>query len=190
MEAMKQSTGIFIVFIAIVSLTLFFFWKKDRLGDMPPPASGDMIIKSSAFKDGETIPPKYTCEGENVNPFLELRGVPAGTKSLALVVDDPDATSGGIWDHWVVWNINPGIQYIEEDTVPQGAVEGKNSFGANRYGGPCPPRYVSPHHYRFKAYALDRTLDLPADSGREALEEEMKGRVIDSATLTGIFGRK
>lgn len=149
-----------------------------------------MIIKSSAFKEGEIIPEKFTCEGENVNPFLEMREIPHGTKTLAFVVDDPDASSGGIWDHWVLWNIPAGTQYIEEDSVPHGAVVGKTSFGSNRWGGPCPPKGSKPHRYRFKAYALDTELNLPNDTERVALEKAMEGHILGQAQLVGVFMRK
>lgn len=148
-----------------------------------------MILKSSAFKDGEKIPAKYTCEGDNVNPFLEIRNAPEGAQSLVLLVDDPDATAGGVWDHWVVWNIHPKTQYIEEDTVPVGAVEGKNSFGSRRYGGPCPPPGNPPHRYRFKIYALDTLLSLSNDAGRAAVEAALIGHILDKAELVGLFGR-
>ena len=149
-----------------------------------------MIIKSSVFKEGETIPEKFTCDGENVNPFLEIRGAAVGTRTLALVVDDPDASSGGIWDHWVLWNIPAGTQYIEEDNIPQGGVMGRTSFGRNRYGGPCPPRGSAPHHYRFKIYALDMELSLPPESGRVELEKAMEGHILDQGQLIGLYGRK
>lgn len=148
-----------------------------------------MIIKSSAFKDGEKIPAKYTCEGDNVNPFLEIRNTPENTKSLVLIVDDPDATAGGVWDHWVVWNIHPKTQYIEEDTVPVDAVQGNTSFGSARYGGPCPPPGNTPHHYRFKVYALDTILNLSVDAGRREVEKAIEEHILEKAELIGVFGR-
>ena len=148
-----------------------------------------MIIKSGAFKDGDTIPPKYTCDGDNINPLIEIRNVPRGAKSLALVMDDPDATSGGVWDHWIMWSIEPGTQYISEDTVPEGAVSGKTSFGHERYGGPCPPEGNSPHRYVFKLYALDVMLDLSAGAQKPELEAAMEGHILDEAVLVGKYGR-
>ncbi len=149
----------------------------------------NIVIKSSAFKEGETIPAKYTCEGENVNPFLEIRNVPQGTKSLALIMDDPDATGGRTWDHWIMWNIEPGTQYVAEDTVPHNAVVGLNSWGSNRYGGPCPPPGNAPHRYVFKLYALDAILDLSSDSPKERLVEAMEGHILEETALVGMFGR-
>ncbi len=152
--------------------------------------STGMILKSSAFKEGETIPAKNTCDGDNVNPLLEIRNIPAGAKSLALIVDDPDATGGKTWDHWLVWNIEPKTQYVSEDNVPFGAVQGKNSAGQVKYYGPCPPRGNPPHRYMFKVFALDILLDLPAGSTKAELESAMAGHVLDQATLMGRYGRK
>jgi len=146
-----------------------------------------LTLKSSGFKDGGMIPAKYTCDGENVNPLLEIRNVPEGTMSLALVVDDPDATGGGVWDHWVVWNIEPGTQYILEDNIPHGAIQGKTSFGSRRYGGPCPSKGSGTHGYRFKLYALDMMLDLSDEAGKDALEREMQEHILAEATLTGLY---
>ena len=104
----------------------------------PMENTGGLILKSSAFRHGDPIPAKHTCDGDNVNPLLEIRNIPAGAKSLAVAMDDPDATRGQVWDHWVVWNIDPKTQYVSEDNVPFGAVLGKNSAGQLKYYGPCP----------------------------------------------------
>jgi Raf kinase inhibitor-like YbhB/YbcL family protein len=149
-----------------------------------------MILKSPAWKDGGTIPARFTCEGDDVNPLFEIRETPREAKSLALIVDDPDATSGDIWDHWVVWNINPKTQYIAEDSVPPGAVEGRTSFGENKYGGPCPPIGKAPHHYRFKLFALDTELQLPETAGRKEVEAAAEGHILERAEITGTFGRE
>jgi Raf kinase inhibitor-like YbhB/YbcL family protein len=152
--------------------------------------SNKMILKSSAFKPGEFIPPKFTCDGEDVNPLLEIRDVPADAKSLALIVDDPDATRGTTWVHWLLWNIDPRTQYISEDSVPFGAILGKTDFGYLRYGGPCPPRGSKPHRYMFKLYALDKMLDLPEGSTKADLERAMAGHILAEASLVGLYGRK
>jgi Raf kinase inhibitor-like YbhB/YbcL family protein len=152
--------------------------------------SGGLILKSSAFKEGDTIPAKHTCDGDNVNPLLEIRNIPTGTKSLAVIVEDPDATRGVTFDHWLVWNIEPKTQYISEDNVPFGAVQGKNSEGHERYYGPCPLRGNSPHRYIFKVLALDVVLDLPAGSVKADLEKAMAGHILDQAKLMGLYGRK
>lgn len=157
---------------------------------IPQRIMGNLVLKSSSFKPGEAIPPKYTCDGDDVNPMLEIRNVPAEAKSLVLIVDDPDATRGTPWDHWVVWNIAPNTQYISEDNVPQGAVVGTTSFGRQKYGGPCPPAGSKPHHYMFKLYALDILLDLPASSVKTDVEKMMEGHILDQTTLIGLYAHK
>jgi hypothetical protein len=152
--------------------------------------SNGMILKSSAFRPGEPIPAKHTCDGDNVNPLLEIRNIPKEAKSLAIVMDDPDATGGKVWDHWVLWNVDPKTQYVSEDNVPFGALVGKNSAGNMKYYGPCPPRGKAPHRYVFKVYALDAMLELAAGSTKAELEETMKGRILDQVSLTGTYGRK
>ena len=106
-----------------------------------------------------------------------------------LIVDDPDAP-GGTWDHWLLWNIDGGTQYISEDSIPVGAVEGIGSASHSKWYGPCPPRGNDPHHYRFTLYALDNLIDLPAGATRVELEHAMAGHVLAEASLTGIYERK
>ena len=143
-------------------------------------------ITSPAYAEGKEYPEKYTCDGEEINPPLELAGIPNGTKTLALVFDDPDAP-GGTYDHWIMWNI-PTLSRIDEDSVPEGATQGKNSEGTNKYAGPCPPSGT--HRYIYHAYALDMKLSLPEKSGKTDLEKAMKGHVLASATLTGLYSKK
>ena len=149
-----------------------------------------LILKSSAFREGEAIPSKHTCDGENVNPLLEMLNIPETTKSLALIVEDPDATGGVTWNHWLVWNIDPRTQYISEDNMPPGALQGINSFKKNKYGGPCPPKGSPPHRYMFKLYALDRMLDVPEGLAKQQILEKMDGLVADEAELVGLYSRK
>ncbi len=135
---------------------------------------------TSSFSDH--IPPRYTCDGADVNPPFSFGGFPAGTVSLALIVDDPDAPKGP-WVHWLVWNIPPGG--IAEDSVP--GIEGTNSWGRQSWGGPCPPR--GEHHYHFRVYALDTMLALPPGSSRAELEAAMRGHVLATGELVGRYGR-
>jgi len=144
-----------------------------------------MKLKSSAFEKGGEIPAKYTCDGDDVSPPLEIIDVPEDTETLALVMDDPDAPMG-VFDHWVVWNIPADISSIPEDTQPEGT-PGRNDFGRLDYGGPCPPSGT--HTYRFKLYALDRDLDLPRGSAKGELQREMEGHVLDESLLTGDYSR-
>lgn len=148
---------------------------------------GDLRISSAVFVEGGSIPAKYTCDGGDVNPPLTMENVPAGSRSLALIVDDPDAPVG-MWVHWVVWNISPATVEIKEGSIPAGAREGKNDWRRNSYGGPCPPSGT--HRYFFKLYALDATLNLGPDSSKKDLERAMHGHVIAQAQLMGVYRRK
>ncbi len=147
----------------------------------------NLDLSSPEFSHGEAIPKKYGYTEENVNPPLEISGVPEGTESLALVMDDPDAIepAGKVWDHWVVWNIEPNTSQIGEDEIPPGSVEGKNDYGERGYGGPNPPD--KEHTYRFKLYALDDTVDLPPKSTKEKLEKEMEDHIIEKTVLEGTY---
>ena len=140
-------------------------------------------ISSTAFAGGELIPSKYTCDGVNINPPLDIEGIPAGVQSLALIVDDPDA-SMGTWVHWVTWNISVA-PHIAENHIP--GEEGINDFRKQHYGGPCPPGGT--HRYFFKVYALDSTLKLPATANKAQLENAMRGRVIGYGELMGRYKR-
>jgi len=145
-----------------------------------------MKIASSAFENKQMIPQKYTCDGENINPPLQITEVPSNTQSLVLIVDDPDAPSGD-WVHWLVWNINPETKLITENESPQGAIQGTNDFGKQNYGGPCPPSGI--HHYQFKIYALDTTLNLPSSSRKKDLETAMANHILDKDMLIGLYQR-
>ncbi len=144
-----------------------------------------LTLSSTAFKHNGHIPPKYTCDGADINPPLAIEHVPEGTKSLTLVVDDPDAPRG-IWVHWVVWNINPDVKEIKENSVPSGASQGMNDFGKADYGGPCPPSGT--HRYFFKLYALDATLQ-PGAANKAGVEKSMKGHILGQAELIGLYKR-
>jgi len=146
-----------------------------------------LTLASPAFADGEPIPDRYGYAAANVNPPLEIDGVPDGTASLALVMDDPDAVepAGKIWDHWVVWNVDPGTGRIPEQWDAAGAVEGDNDFGERGYGGPNPPDRE--HTYRFRLFALDAPLDLEPGASAAQLETAMEGHVLAEAQLEGTF---
>lgn len=145
-----------------------------------------MKITSSAFSHKGPIPSKYTCDGENINPPLEISDVPPGAKSLALICEDPDAP-GGTFVHWVVWNINPQTTEIGEGKVPVGASQGTNDFGRSGYSGPCPPGGT--HRYFFQLVALDTTLNLPSGATRQDLEKAMGGHILAQAELVGTYQR-
>jgi hypothetical protein len=145
-----------------------------------------MTIESPAFKDNGPIPKQYTCDGKDINPPLVFRNIPPGTRSLALIVDDPDAPAG-TWVHWVLWNIDPGAKEIKENSVPAGALQGRNDFRRTSYGGPCPPSGT--HRYFFKAYALDTVLNIDRNSTKQDLEKAMKGHVLAEARTVGLYKR-
>jgi Raf kinase inhibitor-like YbhB/YbcL family protein len=142
-----------------------------------------MKIESSEFKHGEAIPAVFTCQGDDKSPPLKISDVPAEAKSLVLIVDDPDAP-GGTWVHWLVWNIPPDTGVFDQNHVPNGAVQGKNSWGRAGYGGPCPPSGT--HRYFFKLYALDDMLPL-SSANVQQLEKAMKPHIIEQCELMGTY---
>lgn len=146
-----------------------------------------MIIESSTFKNGTEIPSKYTCDEEGINPPLVFRDVPKEAKSLALIVDDPDAPRG-TWDHWVLWNISPQTTEIQENSTPAGAITGENSWPKNAYGGPCPPS--GSHRYFFKLYALDSMINLAPGATKQEVIDVMQGHILAEAELIGRYQRK
>ncbi len=144
----------------------------------------DLTAKSPVFENNNPIPRKYSCDGEEVNPPLTIENIPASAKTLALIIEDPDAPRG-TFDHWIVWNIPPTGK-IEENTVP--GIEGVNSGGQRTYVGMCPPS--GSHRYFFKIYALDSRLDLkPQATRKKDLEKAMQGHVLAKGELIGTYRR-
>lgn len=151
-------------------------------------ALAKLMISSPAFEHGALMPGKYTCDGENINPPLEISGIPAGAKSLVLIMDDPDAPSG-IWDHWLKWNIpvaSGTTVIVKEGEAPLG-VSGRGTGGQTNYQGPCPPSGT--HRYFFKVYALDTELALPEGGSKAELEAAMAGHVLAQGELVGRYSR-
>ena len=142
-----------------------------------------LVVQSVAFSQGGHIPKKYSCDGDNINPPLEVSNVPDNAKSLALIAEDPDAPRG-VFDHWVVWNIPPNAA-IAENSNP--GLNGTNSFGDQGYGGPCPPSGV--HRYYFKVFALDTELDLPAGANKSQLHDAMKDHIVAQGELMARYSR-
>lgn len=143
-----------------------------------------MEITSPAFSNGERVPRKYTCEGPNISPPLRFSNIPDGTRSLALLVEDPDAPAQP-WVHWLVFNIPADASGFDENAIAPGSTQGLcngNTFG---YEGPCPPE--TEHQYLFKLYALDIKLDIPDASDRKVVLREMQGHILAEATLTGRY---
>jgi Raf kinase inhibitor-like YbhB/YbcL family protein len=147
-------------------------------------AAGSLTVFSPAFASGQPIPARYALAGENIPPELRVREVPASARSLALIVDDPDAPAG-LWTHWLVWNLPAGTTVIPEGKLPEPAREGKNSFGRVRYDGPAPPAGTGVHRYFFCVYALDAPLVLPGGADRAALLDAMRGHVVGAGETFG-----
>jgi Raf kinase inhibitor-like YbhB/YbcL family protein len=162
-------------------------WQAEQVKHVLESNNSAMNITSSAFLEAAPIPKKYTCDGENISPPLTIHNAHPDAKSLALIVDDPDAP-GGTWVHWIVWNISAGVSEIPEGTALRDGLQGRTSFGNNKYGGPCPPNGL--HRYFFKLYALDiATLNLPLTSDAAALQRALQGHVIADAKLMGTYSR-
>jgi Raf kinase inhibitor-like YbhB/YbcL family protein len=147
---------------------------------------GEFSLTSASFKPGTTIPRRHTCEGEDLSPPLAWSEPPAGTRSLALIVDDPDAPVG-TFTHWLAWGIDPGARALAES---EGApVEARNDFGVVGYRGPCPPPGHGRHRYVFRLHALEAELDLRPGAGAAELERVLAGRVLATAELVGLYER-
>lgn len=146
-----------------------------------------MQLSSPVFKENQAIPADYTCDGKGINPPLHMEGVPLGTKALALVADDPDALSG-VFTHWIVWNIDPSVSDIAENSTPPQSVQGENGAGKAGYVAPCPPS--GEHHYRFKLYALDTKLDLGPQTNQKNLEDNMIGHILAKSEVVATYGRR
>jgi Raf kinase inhibitor-like YbhB/YbcL family protein len=150
-----------------------------------------LAVRSSSFSDGGAIPQRYTCDGAGISPNLQWSAAPGGTKSFALVMDDPDAPVD--FTHWLAYNLPLDAHELTEGestggAMPEGSSEGTNSFGRPGYGGPCPPA-GRPHRYVFQLFALDSRLDLPAGVDRTRLESAMKTHILGSGEIVGKYGR-
>lgn len=178
---------ILIVFLGVVFLISNGLSKQTNTKSLKVFHPKTMLkITSPVFLEGGLISQKYTCKGENISPPLIIENVPTEAKSLVLIVDDPDAPMG-TFTHWLVWNIDPKLKKIEENSTPAGAVVGENDFGQIGYGGPCPPNGI--HRYYFKIFALDKVLDLPSGSTRNQLELVIKDHILEQTEIMGRFGQ-
>jgi Raf kinase inhibitor-like YbhB/YbcL family protein len=150
-------------------------------------------LTSAAFDSGGRIPARYTCEGEDVSPPLAWRGVPREAQSLVLICDDPDSRNGP-WSHWVLYDVPADKDGLEGDVppdarLPWGGAQGRNDFGNSGYGGPCPSPPGATHHYYFRLYALDASLDLPPGATRQQILERIEGHILARTELMGLFAR-
>lgn len=165
--------------------------REQREGEEGRPVA-EFVLTSSAFQEGERIPDRYTCKGEDLSPPLSWREAPAGTKSFALIVEDPDAP-GGTFIHWVIYNLPAALTELSEgvtasEQLEDGTLQGVNDFRTIGYRGPCPPP-GKPHRYFFILQALDRELDLKARATKAQLEKETRGHVLAEAKLMGTYSR-
>jgi Raf kinase inhibitor-like YbhB/YbcL family protein len=144
-------------------------------------------LTSDAFGNAQPIPPRHSCEGEDVSPALSWTEPPDGTQSLALVVNDPDAP-GGTFTHWLAWDIDPAQAALAEGEAPP--AEGRNDFGRTGYGGPCPPPGHGPHRYSFRLHALDGKVGLPAGAAKRDVERTLERHVLEVAELVGTYERR
>jgi len=152
-----------------------------------------LTLTSTAFAHGEAIPRKHTCEGDDVSPALAWSGAPAGTESLVLIVDDPDAPDPAapqrVWVHWVLYNLPPDssglVEGVATDALPKGAEIGLNDWGRREFGGPCPP--IGRHRYFHKLYALDVRLKGLSSPRKSQVEAAMQGHVLAEAQLVGTY---
>jgi Raf kinase inhibitor-like YbhB/YbcL family protein len=146
----------------------------------------EFALESGAFENAQAIPARHSCEGEDLSPPLRWSNVPEGTRSLALVVDDPDAPSG-VFTHWVAWGLDPAAEGLGEGEPAQR--EGRNDFGTSGYRGPCPPPGHGRHRYVFRLYALDAEPELAAGAAKAELEQAFAGHVLTTAELVGTYER-
>ena len=160
----------------------------DKAVEPAPDAPSGIELTSSAFAAGQPIPAKYSCDGKQTSPPLAWADVPAGTKSLALLMEDPDAPSG-TFVHWTVYGIPATARSFDEGKVPSGAEQGENSFGDDRYGGPCPPEGDQAHHYEFNLYALRADLGLEGGANPDEVRAAIKKQALARGRLIGTFKR-
>jgi len=184
-----RNSGIYCLakFNGMILAVFIFAWNGLGKGGV-----ATMIVESSVFSNFQAIPPRYTCDGNDVSPPLRWKNIPDKTKSIAVVCDDPDAPMG-TWVHWVCYDIAPTCDSLDEnipiaDSLPRGGKQGMNDFGKFGYGGPCPPSGI--HRYFFKVYALDIVLGLPAGKSKKELEKAMKGHIVGQGELVGKYSRK
>lgn len=150
-----------------------------------PIFAANFTLESPAFKLNSMIPAEYSCNGKNISPPLNWQDPPSKTKSLTLIVDDPDAPAG-VWTHWVVFNISPNLKHLEAgDSPPQGSAAGKNSWNKTNYQGPCPS--IGVHRYLFRLYALDKILDLGEGASTNTIMDAMTGHVVGMSELVGLY---
>jgi Raf kinase inhibitor-like YbhB/YbcL family protein len=192
---MRLNRPILLTAVLLLSVLAFLDGRTSGEESASTPEGGSamsLAVTTTAFSPGGAIPSVHTCDGPDSSPDLSWSGAPAGVQSFALIADDPDAPVG-TWTHWIIWNIPPHNTGLpksvpKDETLGDGARQGRNDFRRIGYGGPCPPP-GKPHRYFFKLFALDAKLDLKAGAGRNELEQAIKGHVLAQGELVGKFGR-
>jgi len=178
-----------VIVLVIILGAVFLFAEKTAENGKPSLITPiTMKITSPAFKNNEKIPPKFTCDADNINPELIFSDVPENTKSLSLITHDPDAPMHGGWTHWTVINMDPLSTGIKENNKPISGLETTTDFGTTGYGGPCPPS--GSHHYFFYLYALDTILSLGTEATKRDIETAMEGHVLAKTELVGVYKRQ
>jgi Raf kinase inhibitor-like YbhB/YbcL family protein len=177
--------------LSLPSLLVYLFLWQLPLVPAQGQARSSLQVSSASFSDGGSIPQQFTCDGADGSPNLQWPAAPAGTKSFAIVMDDPDAPVD--FTHWLVYNIPPGVHELTQGAsaqaaMPRGSAEGANDFRRLGYGGPCPPA-GKPHHYGFRIYALDIRLDLPPGAARKQLDSAIKQHIVAEGQIIGIYQR-
>lgn len=173
--------------LCIVVFGAYYIFRP-ALKPAPDAVQVGMKLTSSAFENYQQIPVLYTCDGKKIHPPLLISGVPSGAKSLALVVDDPDAPNG-TFTHWVIWNIHADTTEIQEGAVPSKSQEGTNSAGELGFTPPCPPPAGGQHRYFFTLYALDATLGLDGKATKADVEKAIAGHTMAQSLLVGVYSR-
>jgi len=185
-EAEKMKLTHLLFCILVFSIIIGCSQPKEQIENKKTNIMGNMKLTSSAFANNGAISSEFTCDGADISPALVISDVPKNAKSLALIMDDPDAPIG-TFVHWVVWNIPTDTKEIKKGDEPAG-VQGTTGFKRSGYGGPCPPSGT--HRYFFKLYALDILLDLPEGSNKNDLEKSMGSHIIEKTQLIGLYKRK
>jgi Raf kinase inhibitor-like YbhB/YbcL family protein len=186
--------GVVIIAIGLILINRNFTAPVENGSTTTGMATSTLTLTSTAFTQNSSIPSQYTCDGSQVSPPLTISGAPEGTKSYALIVEDPDVPKqvlpSGLFVHWVLFNIPASITEITEGA--QVGTDGANGAGKAAYAGPCPPPQYEPseHRYFFKLYALDRELSLKAGVSKEDVEKAMQGHILAEAQLIGKYKRK
>jgi len=194
-EGRRWGFGLLLLVLLVVAVCAgwLVFWRSRNAKDIVDASRvPSLTVTSSSFVDGSRIPPKFTCDGGDVSPQLSVSAPPAGTKTLAWLVNDPDSPVDFV--HWVIFNLPAGLRDLPEgaSALPaslQGAVQGSNDFDKTGYGGPCPPGR-KPHHYFFRVYALDTSLQLGASATRTDVAQAAKSHVLAEGKIVGLYTRE